>query len=176
MTSARRHTSNGPGSLLSLYSSEASRLRNFLRNFTTTQMAEDLTQETFFRAVEFRHLPLMHRGYLFRIARNLAIDEARRRKRAPFAMSADAYRIEVALDAPSPEEALIAKENAARAAAAIASLPEHKRRALLLFKIEGLSYREIGKLMGKSHRTVQEYVSDAIAQCHRMVMAEEDDV
>lgn len=160
-----------------LFNSEAPRLRRRLRRFEPNHVAEDIVQSAFTRLLEVDTDHLTEpRSFLHRIAVNLSIDDVRRRRRAPFAMSADAYRIEAAFDAPSPEETLIAKENAALAQAAIASLPEHKRRALLLFKIEGLSYKEIGKLMGKSHRTVQEYVSDAIEQCHRMVMAEEEDV
>lgn len=113
------------------------------------------------------------RAYLFRIARNLAIDEARRRQRSPVRYTIDPLALSVPAPALSPEEEVLAAEAEGLVEAAIASLPERQRTALLLFKLERLPYKEIAKRMGRSHRSVEKYVADALEHCHRFVAAGE---
>lgn len=140
------------------------------------EVAEDISQESFARicAVDDEAIA-SPRALLFQTARNLAIDEVRRRDRSPVRGAADFDQLEIASSEPNPEEQLLRAEATAAVQAALNKLPPHKREALVLFKVEGYSYKEIGKRLGVSHRTVERYVADAIAHCHKELRALRED-
>lgn len=99
--------------------------------------AEDLCQDTFLAAWRKapRELgPEQLRAWLHRTARNLALDELRRRGRRPTAPLAD-------------EHAAHADPDDGAATAALAALTPHQRLVLLLRFEAGLSLRELGALL-----------------------------
>lgn len=113
--------------------------------------AQDVVQNAFlkaWRALESFRGDAAFRSWLFTIAANEARGQLRRRGR----------RRETALDAvapveakgPDPEEEAMVSEEAARARRALASLPEKQRLSVSLRLDEGLSFREIGELIGSS--------------------------
>ena len=130
--------------------------------------AEEAAQEAFLRA--FRHAEAYdpRRGavatWLLAIARNVAIDRARLRRSEPV----DPVQLLVdAVDpASSPEERRIAGEQAERLRAALATLPEEQRRALLLAAFLGRTAREIGALDGTPIGTVKTRIRTAMMRLH----------
>ena len=56
----------------------------------------------------------------------------------------------VVSDDPGPEEGLVLKEDAQRIRELLSGLPEKQRLAVALRIFEGLSFREVGKLIGSS--------------------------
>lgn len=106
--------------------------------------AEDLAQEVFVRALETP--PANPRPWLFAVALNLARDDGRRATR-------QGRRLELlrgesaAATAPAPDAVLEEGERAAAVRAALATLGEQDREALLL-KAEGFSYQEIAAALG----------------------------
>lgn len=104
--------------------------------------AEDLAQETFVRAfVHFDRFdperPLL--PWLLAIARRLCLDLLRRERLMPTAMELPA-----SIDpAPGPERQAALNEELSRLERALAGLDEGPREAILLFHLEGLSYRDI---------------------------------
>jgi RNA polymerase sigma factor (sigma-70 family) len=130
--------------------------------------AEEAAQEAFLRA--FRHAEAYdpRRGavatWLLAIARNVAIDRARLRRPEPV----DPVQLLVdAVDpASSPEERRIAGEQAERLRAALATLPEEQRRALLLAAFLGRTAREIGALDGTPIGTVKTRIRTAMMRLH----------
>jgi RNA polymerase sigma-70 factor (ECF subfamily) len=113
--------------------------------------AEDACAEAFLRAIE--HVDQFHGsaaqfgGWLFRIARNAIIDRGRK------------ARPTVALDdATDPSVADRAGEVVQRVAlrAALATLKEEQRSAVVLRFVLGLSSREAGTAMGKSEGAVEQ--------------------
>lgn len=110
--------------------------------------AQDLAQETFARALG--ETPDNPRAWLFRVATNLARDEARmhaRRKRHLVLIKGEAKaRQEGAAD---PLEAAVRHERQAAVRTALASLSERDRTALLLWDA-GLDYHEIATETGLS--------------------------
>jgi RNA polymerase sigma-70 factor (ECF subfamily) len=105
-------------------------LRRMLRDGAA---AEDLTQETFLRALNGRYQSNGHeRAWIFQIARNLARDRARSDQRRP-AISEYEERSAATGD-PSLKLALDA---------ALAGLEEDDREVFLLREVGGLSYAEI---------------------------------
>ena len=68
--------------------------------------------------------------------------------------------------ASSPEERRIASEQAERLRAALATLPEEQRRALLLAAFLGRTAREIGALDGTPIGTVKTRIRTAMMRLH----------
>lgn len=117
------------------------------------ELAEDLTQNTFFKA--WRALPSISisrgsfRAFLFTIARNLIIDWTRRKKELP---------LETIENFPSfedPEEDLIRKETREIVLQALSELTEDERQLITLRFFEELEYGEIAKVVGKKTGAVR---------------------
>jgi len=123
--------------------------------------AEDLAQNVFlqvFRSAYRYEVSAKFSTWLFTIARNLSLNEIRRRSRHP-AESLDAshpehedqprHQYEDVRSASAPDR-LLQTELAQKVEEAIAELPENQRLALLLCRQDELSYEEMGKVLGCS--------------------------
>jgi RNA polymerase sigma-70 factor, ECF subfamily len=134
--------------------------------------AEDTVQTAFLRLWENRagwngsgSLP----AFLYRTVRNLSIDERRReRVRRLWASRPGAAE---ARTVATPLEEAGASELAEHVQAALASLPPRRREVLELARFQGLSYREIGEVMGISPQTVANQMSAALDQLRRDLRA-----
>ena len=121
--------------------------------------ALEVAQETFFRA--YRKILSFEGGssfytWIYRIAVNLAIDQQRRQKRNPleFRETMDGVleaQEETARDPFADVHDRELRENLARAINELT--PEHKA-VIMLRTIEGLSYKEIGEILGCSEGKV----------------------
>jgi RNA polymerase sigma-70 factor (ECF subfamily) len=123
--------------------------------------AEDLAQNVFVQVYKSagRYQPAAKFStWLFTIARNLCLNEIRRRSRHP-AESLDQTHAD-ADDQPlhqvedkrvaAPPEQLLHGELEQKITDALAELPENQRTALLLCRQEELSYEEIAEVLGCS--------------------------
>jgi RNA polymerase sigma-70 factor (ECF subfamily) len=144
---------------------EGPKLRRFLRRFGPAVSPEDIAQDSFARLYAAEaDTSEAARAFLFRTARNLAIDAIRRAAAAPV-RGGGWGEVEVRSTEPDPEERLVLCEQVTWLKRALRALPRHKRLALLLFKLERCSYKEIGLRLGVSPRTVERYVADAVSHC-----------
>jgi RNA polymerase sigma-70 factor (ECF subfamily) len=123
--------------------------------------AEDVVQEASLRA--FRaicNVDANPRAWLLTVVRNTAFTWLRKNRPAGQVVVeeleevADAQSVADAIDADTPEAALIAKTESAWLEAAIASLPTVFREVLVLRDIHGLCYREIAEVTGVPIGTV----------------------
>lgn len=128
------------------------------------QEAEDTVQEVFLSL--FRHLQLGRsrrnlRGWVFRVAHNLALKqrESARREAEPIAA-------EPAHRGPGPEEMHAHNERHARLHAVLRALPEQDRYCLYL-RAEGLRYREIAGVLGMSLGAVSISLTRSLARMRR---------
>ncbi|MGO8675023.1 MAG: sigma-70 family RNA polymerase sigma factor [Limisphaerales bacterium] len=123
--------------------------------------AEDVAQNVFvqvFRSAHRYEVSAKFSTWLFTIARNLALNELRRRSRHP-SESMDATRPEQD-DQPlqqfedkkavPPPENLLHGELEQKIEQALADLPENQRTAILLCRQDEMSYEEIAKVLGCS--------------------------
>ena len=125
--------------------------------------AEDLTQETFLRAIERRStfkVGTNLRAWLLRIATNAFLDRQRRKR----VMKITALPDELAEEEVLPGQGLEDAEKYASVEAAIASLPEMQRIIFLLRGQEELSFREIGESIGMTEETARWHMMQARRQ------------
>ena len=120
---------------------------------------EDLTQEVFARALkaldrfkgeyQFEH-------WLLRIAKNLCIDEARRRIRS--AEPTDPEELTELEDVQAPDyvwESVSRELVATVVHQALAALPPRQRAILVMRELEGMSYADIAQVVGTNPRGVE---------------------
>jgi RNA polymerase sigma-70 factor (ECF subfamily) len=118
--------------------------------------AEDIAQETFARLCEprFAAIPSSEvRFWLFRVARNLALNELTRastRQRFGERLT-DLFKTRDT----APDEELVRSENSRIVRELLDKLPEHQRSALLLREQEDMSYREISIILSISESKVK---------------------
>lgn len=120
--------------------------------------AEDIAQNVFVQVHKAAHryeVTARFSTWLFTIARNLCLNEIRRRSRHPADSLESPYpedeehpgrQVEDA-KAPPPPDALLHTELQQKIQEALADLPEKQRTALLLCQQEELSYEEIAKVV-----------------------------
>jgi RNA polymerase sigma-70 factor (ECF subfamily) len=127
------------------------------------ERAEDLVQETWLRVLDRAHQydgRSRFEPWLFSIARNLAIDELRKREH----VSLDAAEVLMAeVDRQSPFQAAARGEDAVRLAAGIDALDPIYREALLLRFQEDLSLQEISGIVGAPVSTVSSRIHRGLA-------------
>lgn len=127
-----------------IYRTTYQELVRFLhRKVWDADRARDLAQEVFVRAL--KHEPEQPRAWVFKVALNLARDEARtvlRRKKhlALLRNEADGQG-----PSPSPEDAVVVEERWSQVRRALDALSDKDREILLLWDV-GLSYREIAEV------------------------------
>lgn len=105
------------------------------------------------------------RAYVYRVAGNLAIDGLRRDGRIGKRLVAEMEGAEVEAPDPSPEKTVIGRQRLALLDQALTELPEKPRRALMMFRIDGLSQAEIARELGVSESMVAKYIARALRHC-----------
>lgn len=130
-----------------LHDRYAGPLRRFLARAFPRLEPDDLVQEAFLRVVRSRgayRADGTFRGWLYAIARNVAVERAFRAPDPP-----------VREGAADPAHLAAAGEIGRAVEAAIGSLSESDREILVLAKYEGLSYGEIAEALGLSREAVK---------------------
>lgn len=128
---------------------------------------EDVIHDSFIRL--FDHLATKEsdpnlRGWIFRVAHNLAMDmfrEARRIEQPdPNGVNLQDFMIDPSF---TPEERAIKNEERHRVMSALTRLPPQQRSAVLL-RSENLRYREIAAMLGISTKRVSELIQRALVR------------
>jgi RNA polymerase sigma-70 factor (ECF subfamily) len=164
-----------------LVEAHADRIFNYLHHLLgDREEAEDLAQETFVRA--WQSLDRFRGGaafstWLYRIATNLAIDAARRRRRrgpvesldAPLETGNGEVHRQVIGSVAGPEEE-VAREELQRAVwASIRELPPKVRPVLVLYDFQQLSYEDIARVLGIPLGTVKSRLFHARQQLKQIL-------
>jgi RNA polymerase sigma-70 factor (ECF subfamily) len=109
-----------------------------------------------------RDAPRSIRAYLFRVARNLALDQVktgRTRHRLLGRYDPDRDRRPA-----RPDEVLRGDRITDEVQRAMQALPERRREVFALAYLQGLTYAEVAEVLGISPKTVQNHMSAALAQ------------
>lgn len=130
------------------------RLQRYLVRFTRdADAAADIAQEAFVRLLE--HAPPAQHAvpWLFRVATNLARDDARKTARRQLLGQSDRVLGSYSDPPPAPERST-ERDGARRMLAAAFSVLNEKERTALLMREEGYSYAEIAAAVDSSVGTV----------------------
>ncbi len=156
--------------LFALHSTE---IHTYLaRMVRDTELAADLTQDTFVRA--FRGLdsledPAKARPWLYSIANRLALDDLRRRRIVRFIP----WTGESHGTAPSAERLVMDARLSGPLERALGRIPERQRSALLLAELHDLTGVELAESLGVSHVAARALLTRA-RESLRVAIAEEE--
>jgi RNA polymerase sigma-70 factor (ECF subfamily) len=135
--------------------------------------AQEVAQEAYLRMLTMDNREEVDslRGYLFKVAGNLAIDRLRKRKvRSDFAV---VQAQEEPVDEQRPDHHAMAVEQAAGVRRALGELPAKTAQAFVLHIIEGREFSHVAQTMKLSERMVRYHVANALAHCRAFVDAKE---
>lgn len=137
------------------------------------QDAEDVTSETFRRALEhidsydWQGIPLL--AWLYRIASNMIVDRHRKeRPREPLEQA-----LGLADGGSPPDEVAVARDEAGYLWSVVATLPLDQQRAVVLRFSHRLRGKEIAEVMGRTEASVKQLLYRAMVSL-REKMALED--
>lgn len=141
-----------------LFERYAGRVYGFLvRRLGDPSLAEDLYQEAFLRIHRARSSYDSNRSFrawLFGIVHNLLTDTLRSQRRTAFQRPRrDGVAVgggAVDIDEQSPERLAAAREVNQALCRALAALSSDEATVLLLARLEGVSYEDIGTMLGRS--------------------------
>lgn len=142
-----------------IYSEHITALYNFALKLTNNPAdAEDLAENTFMRSFRFMHK--FKKGtnmkmWLFRIMHNIFINTYRKKKREPMMVELNEEALFKQDISPDFFSKLMDKE----VQAALDSLPEEFKKAIILFDLENFSYMEISEILNCPLGTVRSRIS-----------------
>ncbi len=109
------------------------------------------------------------KAFLFRVARNLALNELNKKSRHITRFIEDDDIESLNHVTPSLEEELQAQQHLGLYCEAIASLPEQCRKVCLLRKAHGLKHKDIAERMGLSLSSVEKHLFKGLRACERYI-------
>lgn len=143
-----------------LVSRHEARVLRLVRGMVPGPDAEDVAQDAFLKA--WRKLPEFDERarfytWIYRIAANTALDWRKRERYRRHGALPETAEGDDALPSEGPDARTSAqrRELAAAIDAAVARLPDHYHRIVVLREVEGLSYEEISETLGISKGTVE---------------------
>ncbi len=158
-----------------------------LRMTRDSASAEDLVQDTMVRAYRFWdgfQPGTSAKAWMLTILRNTYINGYHKNRRLRVAQDEvvrhvqsfgeGAATMHLGGPATSPEQALIASRERDQIYAALESLPEDYKTAVILADLEGLAYKEIAEVMGCPIGTVMSRIHRGRKLLHKMLFASDD--
>ena len=133
----------------------------------STENAEDLVQDACLMALQSVRTTVVDHplAYAHRCVRNLAIDRYRRASLESRLFDTDDSAEHVASTGASPEAAVSVRQQVSLLMSALAALPARARKALELYRVEGMTQREIAAEFSVSPTLVNFMIHDALATC-----------
>lgn len=150
------------------YMSHKPSLMRFIGRFVRQpQDIEDIVQETFLKtyASEINTQIRSPKAFLFRTARNLALKHLTRASYRLTDYLEDFEPSEVLTEDSSAENRAEIQEQFTVFCQAVRLLPVQCRRAFILRKVYGLTYREIAEQLDISVNTVEKHLATGIVKC-----------
>ena len=147
----------------------------FVRKFGDPAIADDLLQTTFLkihRARKDYRVGAPIRPWVFTIAARVGLDEFRRRGRRP--EDADEMRLKQAsraasVDRAAKTDAAETSEIAVKVREALMKLPDSQRSVIHLHRFEGMTFKEIGAVLGTTEGAVKLRAFRAYAQLRKQL-------
>ncbi|MEM1412947.1 MAG: sigma-70 family RNA polymerase sigma factor [Pseudomonadota bacterium] len=165
-----------PDSITALYQAFAGQLAASIRRSfgNGPPDPEDVAQQSFQKLIERGDLESIDnpRGFLWRIARNLVLGE----KRAQEVRTRHDYRIEQLYfplrdDTSDPQRISLAREQLKVINEVLRQMPEKRRRAVVLHRIDGLTVADVGRRLGISRQNAAKHLARGVADINVALLA-----
>jgi RNA polymerase sigma-70 factor (ECF subfamily) len=130
-------------------------------------IAADLVQESFiifFREVQKQAID-HPRGFLFRIAKNLAYDHIKHRKVTENYQQTKEQTLPPPSESPSAEALVSVDERLAAITRILDELPMRTREIFVLNRVYGMTYAETAMKLGISDSAVEKHMAKALLHC-----------
>ena len=158
-----------PGFLQTLFVQHAHEISAYVRGrWPKEQDVNDIVQDAFLRLSQYPEPETIQnpRAFLFQTAANLTVDRHRRRETRERHDEPEAEIDAVADPDLSPELYWQTQQQLQQFAVWLEELPELRRHAFVLYRLEGCSHAEIAARLGISVRyvmTAMQHISDKLA-------------
>jgi RNA polymerase sigma-70 factor (ECF subfamily) len=139
--------------------------RFFFRLIGRQAPAEDLTHEVFLRMIRYRHTygsGELFESWMYRIARNVFADHTKKHRLETPAVEGQMELVESGR--PTPFESAVKQQDLALLHRALRELPDDKRELIVLSRFQGLTYEQIGNIIGCETGTVKVRVFRAMKE------------
>jgi RNA polymerase sigma factor (sigma-70 family) len=150
--------------------------RNFLSKYLrgllpAQQDIEDVTQEAYLRAwiAEQSETIEQPKAFLFRIAKNLALNKLSKKSRLITDYIGQAGAMFGIETGAAIDEELEAEQRLGLYCEAIAALPDKQRQVFLLRKLHGMAHKEIADRLDVSKSSVEKYLREGILACEQHI-------
>jgi RNA polymerase sigma factor (sigma-70 family) len=156
--------------ILEAYLANEVALKRYLARFVKSrEAADDLAQEAFIRAfaAEAARVIESPKAFLFKVAKNLALNELARQSAIAIEPLGDFEGQSVLEDSSQAavDDVVDSRERIRMLARAIAALPPQCAKVFILRKMQGLSQKEIAARLNISVRTVENHVAVGLSRC-----------
>jgi RNA polymerase sigma factor (sigma-70 family) len=118
---------------------------------------DDVVQDAYFSIAKMDSIAHIQNGraYFFMAARNAFLQRIRRNNVVRIDSMSELEALSIADDDPGAERRVTASQELARVHSLIAALPDRCRRIFELRRIEGVSQREIARILGVTENVVE---------------------
>jgi RNA polymerase sigma-70 factor (ECF subfamily) len=158
-------------SVAELFEKHNQELINYLNGYCLSQQdAKGIAQEAYVKMLGLdssKHLDSTAsylRSYLFKTAKNIAIDRLRRNQ-VFNKISLELQQTQNTYTSETPEASAVCSEKIERLEKLIAELPPKCQTAFILYRFKNKSFKEIATTMQLTESMVRKYVSRAIVFC-----------
>ncbi|MGD9678611.1 MAG: RNA polymerase sigma factor [Vulcanibacillus sp.] len=133
-------------------------ITNMLRSYHYEAYAEDICQETFYKAYRslytFRDQEATFSTWLYTIAKNTTLSEIRKLKYTEVPLEENISNIQLS-SLLLPEQELLKNEKVNKVRDAINRLPEKQRSVIILREYDQLDYKEIAQILDSTVSSVK---------------------
>lgn len=161
---------NGRETIQTIYLGLRTSLARAIMGIVPPREVEDIVQETYVRVCQIKHPENIRqpRSYLFRTARNLALDYLKRSE-TKYTEGMDEQDIDALVEGRNEDdstfEQVASNEEFALFCEAVRHLPVKCRRVFVLKKVYGFTQIEIARELNISIGTVEKHISQGIKRC-----------
>lgn len=133
----------------------------FVKNrISDKDYAQDIVQESYMKVIALENIELIQnkRAFLYRIAKNIIVDKARKNSSVKEVMFEDSIETATNLE---PETLIIEQNRQMILMQELNKLPQMRKDVFILHVLEGYSREEIAKMMDISMSAVEKHLSRA---------------
>ena len=137
------------------------------RRVSSLELAEDLMQQVFLRLMDRSDWTEVRNpeAYLRATARHVLADFYRKQNSRDKGVVLEYQEFRHADETWNPDNSLHSQEFVDRLADVLESLSPNVRRACVLSRVSGYTYRQVGEMLTISPRTVEKHIAKAAAHC-----------